>query len=58
MGVNACSCGAPAVFIKIFESKRDNGFARCTQCGKEGRTYTSKQNAVKNWNKANPPQQG
>lgn len=54
MKIDNCSCGAPAEFIKIFETKRYDGFVRCTQCDKEGRTYTSKQNAVKYWNKTHP----
>lgn len=43
-------CGGEAEFVKLFESKRYDGFVRCTKCGNEGRCYTSKQNAVKAWN--------
>lgn len=51
--INPCTCGGSAEFIKLFESKRYDGFVRCTKCGKESRTYTSKQNAIKSWNKKN-----
>ena len=44
-------CGGEAEFVKLFEAKRYDGFVRCTQCGNEGRGYTSKQNAVKAWNR-------
>lgn len=46
-----CKCGGKAEFVKLWVSKRYDGFVRCTKCGHEGRYYTSKQNAVKNWNK-------
>ena len=51
MEILPCKCGGKAEFVKIWESKRYDGFVRCTKCGCEGRYYTSKQNAVKNWNK-------
>lgn len=46
-------CGGEAEFVKLFESKRYDGFVRCTQCDNEGRVYSSKQNAVKAWNRRN-----
>lgn len=50
-----CKCGGKAEFVKIWKTKRYDGFVRCTECGREGRYYTSKQNAVKNWNKQMNP---
>lgn len=43
-------CGGKAEFIKLFERFRYDGFVKCTKCNAEGRSYTSKQNAVKAWN--------
>ncbi len=51
MEIKKCECGGTAEWVKLWESKRYDGFVRCTKCGREGRTYTSKQNAVKYWNK-------
>ena len=50
MEIKKCKCGGEAEWVKLWESKRYDGFVRCTKCGREGRTYTSKQNAVKRWN--------
>ena len=44
-------CGGEAEFIKLWESKIYNGFIKCTKCGYEERLYSSKQNAVKAWNR-------
>lgn len=44
-------CGGESEFVKLYPSKRYDGFMRCKVCGHEGRLYTSKQNAVKNWRK-------
>lgn len=44
-------CGGEAKFIKLFDKNWYNGFIRCTECLLEGRVYTSKQNAVKAWNR-------
>ena len=46
-----CKCGGIPEWVKLWVSKRYDGFVRCPKCGREGRTYTSKQNAVKSWNK-------
>lgn len=46
-----CSCGAEPEIVKLFESKRYDCFVRCPRCGKEGKAYTSKQNAIKAWNR-------
>jgi hypothetical protein len=51
MEILPCKCGGKPEFIKTFESKRYDGFVRCPKCGTEGRCYTSKQNAVKAWNR-------
>lgn len=52
MKINNCKCGSSNVeFVKIFEKNMYDGFVRCNDCGCEGRIYTSKQNAVKAWNK-------
>lgn len=52
MEINNCKCGSSNVeFVKIFEKNMYDGFVRCNDCGCEGRIYTSKQNAVKAWNK-------
>ena len=50
MEIKPCKCGGAAEFVKLWEN-RYGGFVRCTECGREGRYYTSKQNAVKSWNK-------
>lgn len=42
-------CGSEVEWIKLYESKRYDGFLKCSGCGREGRLYTSKQNAVKAW---------
>lgn len=44
-------CGGKAEFVKLFESNWYNGFVKCTECQFEDRVYTSKQNAVKAWNR-------
>lgn len=44
-------CGGKAEWIKLFDSKRYDGFFRCIMCGHEGRSYVSKQGAKKAWNK-------
>ena len=50
--LNPCPrCGGEAMFVKIFPAKRYDGFVRCTKCGHEGICYTSKQNAVRAWNR-------
>lgn len=54
MQINPCRCGATAEFVKLYETKRYDGFVKCPKCGRETRVYTSKQNAVKAWNKQNP----
>ncbi len=46
-----CKCGSPAEFVKLYKTKWYCGFVKCPKCGAEGRCYTSKQNAVKSWNK-------
>ena len=52
MGDLKCpKCGGESEFVKLYPSKRYDGFMRCKVCGHEGRLYTSKQNAVKNWRK-------
>lgn len=55
MEISPCKCGSKAEFVKTSESKRYDGFVRCTQCGAEGRGYASKQMAVAAWNKAMAP---
>ena len=55
--LNLCSCGAEPELVKLFEAKRYDCFVRCPQCGKEGKVYTSKQNAIKAWNRDNPRDQ-
>jgi Zn finger protein HypA/HybF involved in hydrogenase expression len=42
-------CDGPSEFVKLYEKNRYDGFMRCMNCGHEGRVYTSKQNALKNW---------
>lgn len=49
-----CKCGGTPEFVKLYQN-RYGGFVRCVKCGCEGRYYTSKQNAVKNWNKQMNP---
>ncbi len=52
MKINSCKCGSDNVeFVKLYEKNRYDGFMRCNDCGCEGRCYTSKQSAVKAWNK-------
>ena len=46
-----CPCGGKATLIKLFDSKRYDCFVRCDKCGAETKLYTSKQNAVKAWNR-------
>ena len=55
MEIKTCKCGSTPEFVKLWETKRYGGFVRCPKCGVEGRYYTSKQNAVKAWNKAMNP---
>lgn len=49
--MNRCECGAEPEVIKLYPSKRYDCFIRCPKCGKETKVYTSKQNAVKAWDK-------
>ena len=49
--IESCKCGGTAEFVKLWESKRYGGFVVCRKCGCENKAYTSKQNAVKAWNK-------
>lgn len=52
MKINNCNCGSDNVeFVKLYEKNRYDGFIRCNDCGCEGRCYTSKQSAVRAWNK-------
>lgn len=51
MQINPCDCGGSAEFVKLYETKRYGGFVKCPKCGRETRYYTSKQNAVKAWNR-------
>lgn len=44
-------CGGEAVHIKLFERNRPDCFYRCSKCGYETEAYTSKQNAIKAWNR-------
>jgi Lar family restriction alleviation protein len=44
-------CGGEAEIVKLFPTKRYDCFVHCTQCGAEGKAYSSKQNAVKAWNR-------
>lgn len=55
MEILPCKCGGKAEFVKLWESKRYGGFVKCPKCGCESKAYTSKQNAVKNWNKMQNP---
>lgn len=48
MELNLCECGGEAVFAKI---GKHCGFVRCTKCDTTSKIYTSKQNAIKAWNK-------
>lgn len=50
--MNRCVCGAEPEIVKLFEfARRYDCFVRCPQCRKETKAYTSKQNAVKAWDK-------
>lgn len=53
MEIKKCECGGTPVFEKLFPRSIHCGFVRCLQCDKETKVYTSKQNAVKAWNKGN-----
>lgn len=53
MEIFPCKCGATPEWVKLWVSKRYDGFIRCPKCGRETGSYTSKQNAVKAWNKLN-----
>lgn len=44
-------CGGKGEHIKLYDSKRYDCFIKCTSCEYETQTYTSKQNAVKAWNR-------
>lgn len=44
-----CICGGEAELIKL-RPKSQECFFRCKQCGREGRLYTNKPNAIKGWN--------
>lgn len=47
-----CLCGGNGQHIKLFIKNRYDCFIKCDKCGWETKAYTSKQNAVKAWNKA------
>ena len=50
--IKCTSCGDIAEFVKLSERNkhgRCKGFIRCPKCGKEGRVYAEKYNAVKAW---------
>ena len=50
--IKNCYCGSNNVeFVKLYKKNRYDGFIRCNHCNYEGRLYTSKQNAIKAWNK-------
>lgn len=51
MEISPCKCGSKAEFVKLYETKRYSGFVKCPKCGRETKSYTSKQNAVKAWNR-------
>ena len=51
MEIKRCECGGTPVFEKLFPRSVYCGFVRCPECEKETKVYTSKQNAVKAWNK-------
>lgn len=51
MEIKKCECGGTPMFEKLFPRNNHCGFVRCPECGKETKVYTSKQNAVKAWNK-------
>lgn len=51
MQITPCKCGATPEVVKLWESKRYDCFLRCPKCGRETRCYSSKQNAVKRWNR-------
>lgn len=51
MEIALCKCGGVPEFVKLYESKRYDGFVRCPKCGAETPAYTSKQNAVRRWNR-------
>lgn len=55
MQINPCNCGGTAEFVKLYETKWYGGFVKCPKCGRETKYYTSKQNAVKAWNKEMNP---
>ena len=44
-------CGSEVEWVKLYESKRYDGFLKCSGCGREGRTYVSKSGAIKAWNR-------
>ena len=48
--VKCPDCGSDAEFVKLLQYRYE-GFLRCPNCGREGDLYSSKQNAVKAWNK-------
>lgn len=52
MEILPCKCGAQAEFVKLYETKWYDGWVQCPKCGRESRMYTSKQNAVKAWNRS------
>ena len=44
-------CGGEAKIVRLFTSTRYDCFVKCTKCDNESGLYTSKQNAVKEWNR-------
>lgn len=54
MELFVCECGNKPEFVKLFKKNRYDGYVKCPNCGKETKTYTSKQNAVKAWNNKHP----
>lgn len=52
--MNRCKCGGSPEWVKLFERNRYDGFIRCQKCSSETKCYTSKQNAIKAWNRMNP----
>ncbi|MGN1479681.1 MAG: Lar family restriction alleviation protein [Acutalibacteraceae bacterium] len=49
--IKPCLCGGTGELIKLFPKNRYDCFVRCDRCGYETKAYTSKQNAVKAWNR-------
>lgn len=51
MELKPCLCGGEPVVVKLYPAKRYDCFVKCLACGCETQVYTSKQNAVKAWNR-------